>query len=263
MSWWLSRSRYPFFGHDALRVARFLLRSGDSDYDLMTHFSNLACGIGSQVWGALSAIVSWYAYTFIADSLIWFIGGLAVVEIGCLRSLAIDLSYYWFHRISHRVRLFWSFHVVHHQSESYNLSVALRQSWFEASVLDLLHTVVDRRLASNGIGCRKIDKSALPILDTYAPDWAAPFWLRMDDEQPVESPCSSRTGRSLSRHKLRRHFFIVWDRIFGTYQAELDEPSLRYGESYQGVGSRTCERGGFQKIGSLYSGHQQTGRTVL
>jgi len=41
-----------------------------------------------------------------------------------------DLAYYWFHRISHESRLFWNFHVVHHSSNQYNLSVAVRQSWF-------------------------------------------------------------------------------------------------------------------------------------
>ena len=43
----------------------------------------------------------------------------------------VDFFYYVFHRASHRVNLFWASHVVHHQSEEYNLSVALRQSWLE------------------------------------------------------------------------------------------------------------------------------------
>ncbi|MCY7357816.1 MAG: sterol desaturase family protein, partial [Rudanella sp.] len=42
-----------------------------------------------------------------------------------------DLCYYWAHRMSHEVNLFWSGHVVHHQSEEYTLSGALRQSWFQ------------------------------------------------------------------------------------------------------------------------------------
>ena len=42
---------------------------------------------------------------------------------------ADDLAYYWFHRISHEVRVFWASHVVHHSSQHYNLSTALRQTW--------------------------------------------------------------------------------------------------------------------------------------
>ena len=42
---------------------------------------------------------------------------------------ADDFSYYWFHRISHESRFFWASHVVHHSSQHYNLSTALRQTW--------------------------------------------------------------------------------------------------------------------------------------
>src|SRR5205814_9208646 len=45
--------------------------------------------------------------------------------------LLTDLAYYWAHRMSHEINLFWGGHVVHHQSEDYNLSVALRQSSFQ------------------------------------------------------------------------------------------------------------------------------------
>src|SRR5205085_137115 len=43
--------------------------------------------------------------------------------------VAVDFAYYWFHRMSHDVRLLWAAHVNHHSSEHYNLSTALRQSW--------------------------------------------------------------------------------------------------------------------------------------
>jgi sterol desaturase/sphingolipid hydroxylase (fatty acid hydroxylase superfamily) len=46
----------------------------------------------------------------------------------------VDLGYYWFHRASHRINVVWAGHVVHHQSEEYNLSTALRQSWFVKAV---------------------------------------------------------------------------------------------------------------------------------
>ena len=43
----------------------------------------------------------------------------------------MDCAYYWFHRFSHEFNFLWAAHAVHHQSEYYNLSVALRQSWFQ------------------------------------------------------------------------------------------------------------------------------------
>jgi sterol desaturase/sphingolipid hydroxylase (fatty acid hydroxylase superfamily) len=49
--------------------------------------------------------------------------------------LADDLAYYWFHRVHHEVRVFWASHVVHHSSEHYNLSTALRQTWTPMTAL--------------------------------------------------------------------------------------------------------------------------------
>ena len=48
---------------------------------------------------------------------------------------ADDLAYYWFHRIHHEVRVFWASHVVHHSSQHYNLSTALRQTWTPMTAL--------------------------------------------------------------------------------------------------------------------------------
>ena len=178
--------------------------------------SNLACGIGSQIWGGLTALVSWFAYTLIADSLSlvqWWSGSIVdwIVAV-----LAIDLSYYWFHRISHRVRLFWSFHVVHHQSESYNLSVALRQSWFGGFLSWIFYTpwlIVG--LPPTALVVAKL----INLLYQY---WIhtrligqLPFGLEWIMSSPVESPCSSRAGRSISRYELWRYFYCLgsnfWD----------------------------------------------------
>ena len=48
---------------------------------------------------------------------------------------ADDLAYYWFHRVSHESRVFWASHVVHHSSQHYNLSTALRQTWVPMTYL--------------------------------------------------------------------------------------------------------------------------------
>ena len=47
--------------------------------------------------------------------------------------LGVDFTYYWFHRKSHEVNAMWAAHIVHHQSEEYNLTTALRQAWFQNS----------------------------------------------------------------------------------------------------------------------------------
>ena len=242
----------PVFLATMLFEWRLLLRRGDSDYRFDDTFSNLACGIGSQIWGGLTALVSWFAYTAIADSLSlvqWWRGG---VTDWVFAVLAIDLSYYWFHRISHRVRLFWSFHVVHHQSESYNLSVALRQSWFGGFLSWIFYTpwlVVG--LPPTALVVAKL----INLLYQY---WIhtrligqLPFGL----EWIMSSPSNHRVHHGRDDRSLDTNYggiFIVWDRIFGTYKAELEEPPYGTVSPIKAWDPVHANIEGLQKIGSLF-----------
>src|SRR5262249_50687873 len=99
-------------------------------YRFADTITNLSCGTGQQViipffkTATLAGYVALYEhariYTFSPRSVI----GWVILLFG------VDLGYYWFHRASHRINIIWAGHVVHHQSEEYNLAVALRQSWF-------------------------------------------------------------------------------------------------------------------------------------
>ena len=73
---------------------------------------------------AISNLYENFALLQIEDSLVTYI----------LLFIGIDFCYYWFHRMAHEVNLFWGTHIVHHQSEEYNFSVALRQSSLHAFV---------------------------------------------------------------------------------------------------------------------------------
>ena len=92
--------------------------------------TNISCGISSQVTNAIWGILSVALYQFVYTN--W-----AFMEIPnnwwtyLILFILVDLCYYWFHRASHEINFLWNTaHVVHHQSEDYNLSVALRQSSF-------------------------------------------------------------------------------------------------------------------------------------
>lgn len=99
-------------------------------YRLNDALSNINAGITEQVTGAFlkAFVVGIYAWIFahyklttiqptIVNWIILFIG--------------VDFFYYWFHRLAHEINVLWGGHVVHHQSEEYNLSVALRQGAFQ------------------------------------------------------------------------------------------------------------------------------------
>ena len=137
-----------------------------------------------------------------------------------------DLAYYWFHRISHESRLFWNFHVVHHSSEYYNLSVAVRQSWFSGTLHWIFYAPV--------------------MLLGFAPWMFAvmhgfnliyQFWIHtrfVDRMGPLEyvlnTPSHHRVHHGVNNPYLDKNYagvLIIWDRLFGSFVEETEEP--RYG----------------------------------
>ncbi len=102
-------------------------------YRLNDSLTNVSCGIGQQASGVFLKVISIGVYEFIFTnfslfSLDLYFGWWTKF---ILVFFLYDLAYYWAHRMSHEINLFWGGHVVHHQSEEFNFSVALRQSWFQ------------------------------------------------------------------------------------------------------------------------------------
>ncbi len=105
-------------------VLRFQKHPG---YRLNDAITNINCGVISQVTGVFIKILSIGIYTWIFQNFSIFTVPNNVWTFLLLFFL-YDFCYYWAHRMSHEINLFWGGHVVHHSSEEYNLSVALRQS---------------------------------------------------------------------------------------------------------------------------------------
>ena len=133
-----------------------------------------------------------------------------------------DLIYYWNHRMMHEVRGMWAIHVVHHSSERYNLSTALRQP-----VADVLGVWVPYGLLAR-VGIRpKLIAQARGINLLYQ------YWIHTDvirsigkGEEVLNTPSHHRVHHgSNPRYLDRNHgsILIIWDRIFGTFQRE-EEP---------------------------------------
>ena len=133
-----------------------------------------------------------------------------------------DLIYYWNHRMMHEVRGLWAIHVVHHSSERYNLSTALRQP-----VADVLGAFVPYgALARLGVRPWLIGQArGINLLYQY--------WIHTDvirtigaGEEVLNTPSHHRVHHGSNRRYLDRNhgsILIVWDRLFGTFQRE-DEP---------------------------------------
>jgi sterol desaturase/sphingolipid hydroxylase (fatty acid hydroxylase superfamily) len=137
-------------------------------------------------------------------------------------TLAWDFIYYFNHRFMHESRYMWAIHVVHHSSQRYNLSTALRQP-----VADVFGTFVPYSVLCL-LGFRpEMIASARGINLLYQ------YWIHTDTirrlgpaEDVLNTPSHHRVHHGMNRQYLDRNhgsILIVWDKVFGTFEPERDE----------------------------------------
>jgi hypothetical protein len=133
-----------------------------------------------------------------------------------------DFIYYWNHRFMHEVRALWAHHVVHHSSERYNLSTALRQP-----VADVLGVYLPYGLMAR-VGIRpSLIEQARGVNLLYQ------YWIHTDairslgpGEEVLNTPSHHRVHHGSNQQYLDRNhgsILIIWDRLFGTFQREDDD----------------------------------------
>ena len=140
--------------------------------------------------------------------------------------LADDFAYYWYHRTHHEIRVFWASHVVHHSSERYNLSTALRQTWTPFSALPFLLMLAFLGFAPWMI---LLQQSISLVYQFFIhTERIGKLW------EPVEfvmnTPSHHRVHHGSDAQYLDKNYggiLIVWDRLFGTFQEEGER--VRYG----------------------------------
>lgn len=139
-----------------------------------------------------------------------------------------DFVYYWNHRFMHQIRAMWAIHVVHHSSEHYNLSTALRQP--VASAFGVW--VPSGWLARIGVRPSLIEHSrAINLIYQY--------WIHTDlirtlgpAEEVLNTPSHHRAHHGVNKRYLDRNhggILITWDRLFGTFSRERDDDPVVYG----------------------------------
>ena len=119
----------PFFAL-LIAIETFLAVRREENYDRRDVWTNIALGFGSAGFGLIFGLFHAIFYEGIYENLALYKMPMNALWAWTILLFADDFLYYWFHRISHEMRFFWNFHVVHHSSNQYNLSVAVRQSWF-------------------------------------------------------------------------------------------------------------------------------------
>ncbi|MEP5610639.1 MAG: sterol desaturase family protein [Cyclobacteriaceae bacterium] len=187
--------------------------------------TNISCGITSQITHALTGILSIGLYQFVYQYY-------AIAEIGMniwsglLLFVLVDFLYYWFHRASHEINFLWNTaHVVHHQSEDYNLSVALRQASF-GGVFSMMFYLPLAFLGFSGYAFVTI-KGLNLIYQFWIHTEAInklPRWF----EWLFNTPSHHRVHHGRNPKYIDRNHagtLMIWDRMFGTFQREKEKPT--------------------------------------
>jgi sterol desaturase/sphingolipid hydroxylase (fatty acid hydroxylase superfamily) len=194
-------------------------------YELRDTRTSLAMGMGNVVIN-----VGWKAVVVVVYAALYELTPLRLDPhdwwVWVLLFFADDVSYYWFHRISHESRVFWASHVVHHSSQHYNLSTALRQTWVPMTYLPFW-------LWMPLVG--------FPVwMVLLAQSWSLiyQFWIHTERvrrlPRPLEwvlnTPSHHRVHHGSNDVYLDKNYggiLIVWDRLFGTFTNEAER--VRYG----------------------------------
>jgi alkylglycerol monooxygenase len=208
-----------FFALIALEYAIARARGMAGVYRLNDAINSLSLGVMSQVVGLFTRLLAVGIYAAVysvaairplpADQ--WWVWVLAIV--------AYDFCYYWNHRLGHESAVFWASHVVHHQSQEYNLSTALRQTSSGA----LLGWIFYLPMAVAGIPPQVFVVAAVISL-LYQ------YWIHTEQvgklgwfDRWFSSPSNHRVHHAVNDRYIDRNYggiTMLWDRLFGTFVEE-------------------------------------------
>ena len=222
---------YAVPGFVVLIILEMLMvrRTGRGRYEPRDTLASLSMGLGNRVVGLITGglivypIFQWvYQFRLIeAMPAVWW------TVLICF--IVDDLAYYWFHRIAHERRWFWASHVIHHSSQHYNLSTALRQTWTGRVSLSFIFSLP---LAFIGF-------PPAMILFVGGINLVYQFWIhteQIDRMGPFElifnTPSHHRVHHATNPNYLDANYagtLIIWDKMFGTFVPEEESERPRYG----------------------------------
>ena len=190
--------------------------------------SSLSSGMTNTIKDTLKVGIAIISYAWLVDKITIF--KIEPLWLAVLIAFIVqDFSGYWMHRLQHRVNLFWNRHIIHHSSEEFNLSCALRQS---ISIIFKFSAVLMIPAALLGIPA-KIFVVLAPI-HLFMQFW---YHTRLIDkmgilEHIIVTPSHHRVHHAINPEYLDKNYsqiFIIWDKMFGTFQPELKEVPPVYG----------------------------------
>ena len=200
------------------------IRKGRNTYRLNDAITSISLGMLSQVTQVFTRLVRVGIYTAVYGSVaLWHDDAFWMAWYGWLLALVFyDVCYYWLHRLGHESAVLWAAHVVHHQSQDYNLSTALRQTSSGA----LLGWIFYMPMAIAGVPPLVFGVVALV-------DLLYQFWVHTEHVPKLGwfdrwfcSPSNHRVHHAVNDRYLDRNYggvLIVWDRLFGSFEEESEK----------------------------------------
>jgi sterol desaturase/sphingolipid hydroxylase (fatty acid hydroxylase superfamily) len=201
---------------------------GEDSAPIMDSVSSISSGIINSLKDVLGLSVTLLSYEWMSQNLALFQQEISITSI-IIAFIAIDFYGYWSHRLAHQINFLWNKHAIHHSSEEFNLSCALRQS---ISSFVNLFTFLLIPAAILGVPA-KVIAITLPI------HLFLQFWYHTKHikklgflEQIIVTPSHHRVHHAINPEYMDKNhgqIFIFWDKLFGTYQEELDSVPAVFG----------------------------------
>lgn len=193
--------------------------------DMISSLSSGITNVTKDVLGLSVAIISYE----------WLVRRIALTQIDsgfwtyAIAFVALDFAGYWVHRIAHEYNLFWNNHIIHHSSEEFNLACALRQS-----ISSIVRIFAIFLLPAALLGVPSSVIAVVAPLHLFAQ-----FWYHTQHigkmgflEKIIVTPSHHRVHHAINPEYLDKNYsqiFIIWDKLFGTFQAELADVKPVYG----------------------------------
>lgn len=196
-------------------------------FNLHHSIANISVGIAERLMDVWVVGLFYFIYDYIQKHY-----GLFNIKpnllLWILLLLCTDFMWYWYHRLAHEINIFWAAHIVHHQSEDFNYTVSARITVLQAFIRTGFWTV----LPFIGFPAPMIT-SILLVHGLY------PFFIHTRLigklgilEYVFVTPSHHRVHHASNEQYLDKNYgdvFIIWDKLFGTFQKEEDNIDIKYG----------------------------------
>lgn len=184
--------------------------------------TNISCGIGDQVISVFVKVLTVGVYDLVYTNFAFFDMPNAWWSF-LICFILVDFCYYWVHRTGHEVNFLWASHSVHHQSEEYNLSVALRQSWFHKLFTFPYYLPVALLGFETMYFVLAIGFNLLYQFWIHTEAIRKMGWL----ETVLNTPSHHRVHHGRNPQYIDKNHagvFIIWDKLFGSFAEEKEAP---------------------------------------